>query len=778
MPQLPSFLDRRRIRHSPSQDDIETHSSSKGVRSLAAFQTNDAKYGGGADIPDIPRRPARGTRPVAESMTPPTARVANPSLPLMDVRNQEYRRRPESSRNNMSPSPDAIFIPTMTESGDNHDTETRSPSTAPRSLMSRSTKSQANSSTSSLAPTHGSALPGLQSRGPLEYDGLEPLAEEEFDPASFDLVAPARGGSPQYALETTSELLFSTEHLRVIFDDPLLLQRFTNFLCASRPSSVPLLVYYLDSLKALKAIGYANAIAEALTPIEGLQFSYENVAKTVNDSLQAQATKAFEVLAREDLAAYITHTYVQSVSLTIKRRIANTLPAHLRDLSEGLAEVFCLSDPSRPDNPIVFASEEFNKTTQYGMGYVLGRNCRFLQGPKTNPASVRRLREMLAAGKEHCETFLNYRRDGSPFMNLLMVAPLFDSRGNVRYFIGAQVDVSGLVKECAGLESLERLVAQKHDKSEASVDGSNSRIREHGNSANGQKDEFRELAEMLNLEELKTVRESGGILYRVHQEDMGEAEQGSNWRKPRLLINDDAALDRHDSDPLLQIRERQSVSSLKPSLASGGRLRGVYENYLLVRPHPSLRILFASPSMRVPGMLQSSFMGRIGGSLHVRDAIAHAMADGSGVTAKVRWISTSSASSSAGDGPVGKARWIHATPLLGANGAVGVWMVVLVDDEANRRRTRDAPPVEMYTSGRRPFDHQQVDAMSLSSFAAVSGRVMDEQQQHQNHLSTNVLHEGGGRMRSTQSSLSMFDDGDFETPRAGGGRGAVRIDGY
>ena len=50
---------------------------------------------------------------------------------------------------------------------------------------------------------------------------------------------------------------------------------------------------------------------------------------------------------------------------------------------------------------------EFHRTTQYGMTYVLGRNCRFLQGPWTNPLSVRRLRESIAAGKHHQEVFLN-----------------------------------------------------------------------------------------------------------------------------------------------------------------------------------------------------------------------------------------------------------------------------------------------------------------------------------------------------------------------------------
>lgn len=92
------------------------------------------------------------------------------------------------------------------------------------------------------------------------------------------------------------------------------------------------------------------------------------------------------------------------------------------------------------------------------MSYILGRNCRFLQGPYTNPLSVRRLRDAIKAGRQHQEVFLNYRRDGSPFMNLFMTAPLCDSRGVVRYIIGAQVDVSGLVKDCSEMDSLARLL--------------------------------------------------------------------------------------------------------------------------------------------------------------------------------------------------------------------------------------------------------------------------------------------------------------------------------
>ena len=129
-------------------------------------------------------------------------------------------------------------------------------------------------------------------------------------------------------------------------------------------------------------------------------------------------------LQDQDLPAYITQMYIRVVSLSIAHRITGTLSPNLRDASEGLAEVFCLTDPSRPDNPIVFASEgsylqsslklvlanrmqEFNRTTQYGLSYVIGRNCRFLQGPKTSPLSPKRLGDAIRSGKEHCEVFLN-----------------------------------------------------------------------------------------------------------------------------------------------------------------------------------------------------------------------------------------------------------------------------------------------------------------------------------------------------------------------------------
>lgn len=79
-------------------------------------------------------------------------------------------------------------------------------------------------------------------------------------------------------------------------------------------------------------------------------------------------------------------------------------------------------------------------------------------------------------------------------------------------------------------------------------------------------------------------------------------------------------------------------------------------------------------------------MDRIGGSTRVHEELSSALAEGRGVTAKVRWLSRSDED--------GRNRWIHCTPLVGSNGQIGVWMIVLVDDDMELgRRWKQAPPV-------------------------------------------------------------------------------------
>lgn len=102
----------------------------------------------------------------------------------------------------------------------------------------------------------------------------------------------------------------SIEHLRAIFDDRKLLRQFTSFLGLYRPASLPLLIYYLDALKALAAMKYSNAVAEALEPLDGHDWSNHSPKATQNTDLEAKAMQAFDVLVREDLPAYVTFNWV------------------------------------------------------------------------------------------------------------------------------------------------------------------------------------------------------------------------------------------------------------------------------------------------------------------------------------------------------------------------------------------------------------------------------------------------------------------------------------
>jgi PAS domain S-box-containing protein len=121
-------------------------------------------------------------------------------------------------------------------------------------------------------------------------------------------------------------------------------------------------------------------------------------------------------------------------------------PSARRDLGmiamERTRTPMVVTDPRLPDNPIVLANDAFFNMTGYGADEVIGRNCRFLQGRDTDPASIETIRKAVADGREITIEILNYHRDGRPFWNQLMLSPVFDDAGGVRYFFASQIDVT------------------------------------------------------------------------------------------------------------------------------------------------------------------------------------------------------------------------------------------------------------------------------------------------------------------------------------------------
>lgn len=135
-----------------------------------------------------------------------------------------------------------------------------------------------------------------------------------------------------------------------------------------------------------------------------------------------------------------TQAMLSSVELGHHRALADN-DGKLISALQFAQQNFTVSDPSLPDNPIVYASQGFLDLTGYSSDQVVGRNCRFLQGPGTDPAAVDIIRRGVALGEDTSVCLLNYRADGTPFWNQFFVAALRDSEGNIVNHVGVQCKV-------------------------------------------------------------------------------------------------------------------------------------------------------------------------------------------------------------------------------------------------------------------------------------------------------------------------------------------------
>jgi len=125
---------------------------------------------------------------------------------------------------------------------------------------------------------------------------------------------------------------------------------------------------------------------------------------------------------------------------------AGVSEAHLSRLMrlavQGAEDGIVIADALQADLPLIYANDAFERITGYPREEALGRNMRFLQGDQTDQAELDEIRQALR-DRRHCRvTLRNFRKDGSPFWNMVVLAPIYDELEHVTHFLGVLSDVT------------------------------------------------------------------------------------------------------------------------------------------------------------------------------------------------------------------------------------------------------------------------------------------------------------------------------------------------
>ncbi|WP_432574659.1 PP2C family protein-serine/threonine phosphatase [Kineococcus sp. SYSU DK005] len=205
-----------------------------------------------------------------------------------------------------------------------------------------------------------------------------------------------------------------------------------------------------------------GALGASSTPLARIAAGEPGSGRQVSAALRSQATAAREALwaigmplrdAPEPLRA---RSLLVLMPLRFPQAVAEVQAsaaagrAQRSVLASGLA--MAISDPTRTgptaenpdgeDDPLIWVSPSFEQLTGYTAAEALGRNCRFLQGPDTDPGVVAHLRAGIANAETVSATVLNYRHDGTAFYNHLVISPVFDAQGSLTHRVSVQSDVT------------------------------------------------------------------------------------------------------------------------------------------------------------------------------------------------------------------------------------------------------------------------------------------------------------------------------------------------
>jgi len=189
--------------------------------------------------------------------------------------------------------------------------------------------------------------------------------------------------------------------------------------------------------------GYAREEALSLTPMDllaggqaGAMAGHRQWHRRKNGHIfPVEVAQGTARLGGRDLLCITTR------DMSDRLKVDDTLALHKRAM-EASSVGIVIADAQAPDLPLIYVNPAFERITGYAAAEALGRNCRFLQGPEREQPALEAIRAALRTGTEGRSLLRNYRKDGTPFWNELVITPVRDGIGRLTHFIGIQQDVT------------------------------------------------------------------------------------------------------------------------------------------------------------------------------------------------------------------------------------------------------------------------------------------------------------------------------------------------
>ncbi|KAF4470120.1 Phototropin-1, partial [Fusarium albosuccineum] len=261
----------------------------------------------------------------------------------------------------------------------------------------------------------------------------------------------------------------------------------------------------------MKIRDYIQSLEQVVIQLSTISTSYTSITATSPINLPSPMSRALNTNIKHlttSLIPSLENMFLESKAFVEQRIVREIFPDFVKQqLSQctslalsldaegdsppnpypGLKGSFCLSDPARSGNPIIYASDEFEDLTGYSRNEVLAHNCRFLQGPQTDREAISKVRAAIWKNDECTELLLNFRKDGTPFWNLLFLCPLLDPSGKLRFYLGAQIDVSASIE---GTDDVVKMLSYGAIEEEKPTDRASSRWASDGSQGDPETDDM------------------------------------------------------------------------------------------------------------------------------------------------------------------------------------------------------------------------------------------------------------------------------------------------